>query len=162
MNWRLKHWVEERRRKPGGNWLVLSITGGLVLAVTAQCAFAAEVAAAHFHKDVEPLLQKYCSDCHADGMKKGNVAFDEFKSDDALLSQHDLWLNVLKNLRAGLMPPAKKPRPSVEEQQRLEQWIKSDAFGLDAKSPDPGRVTVRRLNRVEYRHTIRFSRRTVT
>ena len=29
------------------------------------------------------------------------------------------------------------------------------AFGLDAAHPDPGRVTLRRLNRVEYRNTIR-------
>ena len=29
------------------------------------------------------------------------------------------------------------------------------AFEIDPKNPDPGRVTVRRLNRVEYRNTIR-------
>src|SRR5205814_7503756 len=28
-------------------------------------------------------------------------------------------------------------------------------FGLDPAKPDPGRVTVRRLNRVEYRNTVR-------
>lgn len=27
-------------------------------------------------------------------------------------------------------------------------------IGIDPKNPDPGRVTVRRLNRVEYRKTI--------
>jgi hypothetical protein len=112
-------------------------------------------AVAHFRNTVRPVLEKYCSDCHADGMNKGGVAFDQFKSDQALLADHDLWLRVLKNVRAGLMPPANKPRPSYEEQQRLEQWIKYQAFGIDPLNPDPGRVTVRRLNRVEYRNTIR-------
>jgi len=47
------------------------------------------------------------------------------------------------------MPPQKKAHPSHEQLQKLEKWIKYDAFGIDAKHPDPGRVTVRRLNRVE-------------
>jgi len=112
-------------------------------------------AAAHFRKEVQPILVEYCYDCHGDGMNKGKVAFDEFKSDDELLGKHDLWSKVLKNLRAGLMPPEKKPRPSAEDVRRLEKWVKQEAFGIDPKDPDPGRVTIRRLNRVEYRNTIR-------
>src|SRR5438046_97927 len=129
-----------------------------LLAIGALCPSTpgAEIpAAADFRKEVRPILETYCSDCHADGAKKGGVAFDEFKSDEALLADHDLWLRVLKNVRAGLMPPEKKPHPSTQEQARLAEWIKFDAFGINAKNPDPGRVTVRRLNRVEYHHTIR-------
>jgi hypothetical protein len=110
-------------------------------------------AAAQFRKDVQPLLQEYCYDCHGDGAKKGGVAFDELQSDEAILNP-DLWFTVLKYVRAGLMPPRKKPHPSPAEQQKLEHWIKYAAFGIDPKNPDPGRVTVRRLNRVEYRNTI--------
>jgi hypothetical protein len=86
-------------------------------------------------------------------MNKGGIAFDELKTEKAILD-HDLWLKALKNTRAGLMPPAKKPQPSAEECRRLEAWIKYEAFGIDARNPDPGRVTARRLNRVEYRNTI--------
>ena len=39
--------------------------------------------------------------------------------------------------------------------QRLEHWIKYKAFALNPLAPDPGRVTLRRLNRVEYRNTVR-------
>jgi hypothetical protein len=124
------------------------------LAILGGTVSGAEIpAAAEFHKDVQPILKEYCYDCHGDGAKKGQVAFDELASDDTLLN-HDLWLKVLKNVRAGLMPPQKKPRPSAEVEQKLERWIKYAAFGLDPKHPDPGRVTVRRLNRVEYRNTI--------
>ena len=65
--------------------------------------------AAEFRKEVRPLLEHYCFDCHADGANKGNVAFDEFKTDQALLADQEFWLHVLKNLRAGLMPPQKNP-----------------------------------------------------
>src|SRR5438094_6646222 len=112
-------------------------------------------AAAHFRKEIQPILLEYCYDCHGDGMNKGKVAFDEFKSDEELLGKRDLWLAVLKNLRAGIMPPEKKPRPTSEQMKRLEDWIKQGPFGIDPADPDPGRVTIRRLNRAEYRNTIR-------
>jgi hypothetical protein len=110
-------------------------------------------AAVHFRKDVQPILKQFCSDCHLDGAKKGGVAFDEFTADEAA-AQPELWFKVLRNTRAGLMPPRTKPHPSAADQQKLEHWIKYSAFGIDPKNPDPGRVTVRRLNRVEYRNTI--------
>ena len=37
----------------------------------------------------------------------------------------------------------------------MAHWIKTDVFGSDPQDPDPGRVTLRRLNRAEYRNTIR-------
>jgi len=122
-------------------------------AITGPAPGAERPAVAEFHQQIQPILQEYCYDCHGDGAKKGQVAFDELTSDGALLN-HDLWSKVLKNVRVGLMPPLKKPRPSAGEQQQLERWIKYRAFGLDPQAPDPGRVTVRRLNRIEYRNTI--------
>ena len=132
------------------------LVGLSALTVLCPCVSGAEFkAAAHFRKDIQPILTEHCYECHGEGMDKGNVAFDEFKSDDELLGKRDLWWAVLKNLRAGIMPPAKKPRPPEAEKRRLEDWIKYEAFGIDPKDPDPGRVTIRRLNRVEYRNTIR-------
>src|SRR5262245_1556263 len=48
-----------------------------------------------FRKDIQPILVEYCYDCHGDGMKKGNVAFDEFKSDEELLDNRELWWKAL-------------------------------------------------------------------
>jgi hypothetical protein len=116
---------------------------------------AAEKGEVRFKKEIQPLLTEYCSDCHADGAMKGQVAFDEFTSHEQRLGRRDLWLAVLKNVRAGLMPPDKKPQPSAAEKKQLEDWIKSEVFEIDPANPDPGRVTIRRLNRTEYRNTIR-------
>jgi hypothetical protein len=123
-------------------------SGGLVLAAENR-------GVAEFKTQIKPILENYCFDCHADGANKGNIAFDEFKTDQAVLENHELWLHVLKNLRAGLMPPQKKSQPSTEEKDQIERWIKSAVFAVDPQNPDPGRVTIRRLNRVEYRNTIR-------
>jgi mono/diheme cytochrome c family protein len=111
--------------------------------------------ATEFHKEIQPILTEYCSDCHADGAKKGGFAFDAFPNDEAVLGDRGTWLHVLKNLRAGLMPPQKKDQPTEEQKERVEHWIKQAVFEADPENPDPGRVTIRRLNRVEYHNTIR-------
>ena len=115
----------------------------------------AQSPALDYDRDVLPLLKSYCFDCHGDGVSKGQVSFDTFASTTELKAQKSLWLGVLKNLQSGLMPPDKKPKPSPEEIHRIEQWITRESFGLDPANPDPGKVTVRRLNRYEYRNTIR-------
>src|SRR5207253_3323015 len=60
-----------------------------------------------------------------------------------------------KMLRSVMMPPRGRSRPSAEEISQIARWIKYSAFGIDPHNPDPGRVTLRRLNRTEYRNTIR-------
>ncbi|HEX4796054.1 MAG TPA: DUF1592 domain-containing protein [Humisphaera sp.] len=122
---------------------------------TAASAAPAPEPTEQFRKQIQPLLAKYCYDCHGDGEKKGGIAFDELKTDDQLLNNRDLWWRVLKNTRTGLMPPQKKPHPNQEQLVELANWIKYGAFGIDPENPDPGRVTLRRLNRVEYRNTIK-------
>jgi len=111
--------------------------------------------ATEYRKDIEPILKEYCYDCHGDGMDKGKVAFDDFDPDKDLGTSQDLWWRALKNLRAGMMPPPKKPHPSPDQIALIEGWIKARVFDSDPQSPDPGRVTLRRLNRVEYRNTVR-------
>jgi len=115
----------------------------------------AHAAVPDYEKDVLPILENHCYDCHGDGEDKGKVSFDTFKTPEALAAQSDLWLHVLKNVRSDMMPPAKKKRLTADEIVTLENWIKWGALKLDPARPDPGRVTLRRLNRVEYQNTIR-------
>ena len=127
----------------------------LAIAVTAcSSVMAAPSTAADFHKTVEPILTEFCSGCHNSDLKKGGVAFD---ADDpsSLIADKALWLKAFKMLRAEMMPPRGKRRPTAEQIDQVVSWIKYSAFGIDPRDPDPGRVTLRRLNRTEYRNTIR-------
>ncbi len=108
-----------------------------------------------FHQTVEPILKANCYDCHGDGAHKAGLAFDELTTKDDLLHNPQLWWKVLRNTRSHIMPPPDGPVPSAAEQLALEQWIKTAAFGMVPNQFDPGRTTVRRLNRTEYRNTIR-------
>lgn len=107
-----------------------------------------------FQDEIAPLLDQYCYDCHGFGVAKGGVTLDEFDSAEKL-RDHSTWQRVLRNTRADIMPPLDEPKLPPEFKAKLAQWIKREAFALDPARPDPGHVTVRRLNRVEYRNTIR-------
>ncbi len=108
-----------------------------------------------FAKDVQPLLQKYCWDCHGDDAKKGDLNLDRFKTEADVVKERKVWDTVMFNLDNWLMPPAKKDQPTHEERAKLVQWIDAKVFPVDPANPDPGRVTIRRLNRTEYNNTMR-------
>ncbi len=143
-------------RLPVGVVRRMALLSGCVLALGgANLGAGSPAAAADSYKEIEPILESYCFDCHAEGTKKGGVVFDEFRADADAFKDPGLWVQVLKNIRAGMMPPARKERLSPADFAKLEDWIKRDALQLDPNYPDPGHVTLRRLNRVEYRNTIR-------
>ena len=133
---------------------LLTITVFIVLSCSTTC-LAESVGAAVFSEQIEPLLTNYCYECHGYGMSEGGVAFDEFADGEDAVSRRALWFKALRLLRAGIMPPADHERPPTDELAKLAAWIKTYVFEIDPRNPDPGRVTVRRLNRVEYRNTIR-------
>lgn len=113
-----------------------------------------EARATDFAKEIEPILIKYCFDCHGDGMDKGDFALDDYTKLEEHLGDLPLWLTVWENTRTQIMPPSEKKQPTSEERARLIEWIETAVFKLDPADPDPGRVTVRRLNRREYENTI--------
>ncbi len=127
----------------------------LSLDVAANSPADESAAASRYHAHIEPILETYCYGCHGYGSHEGGHAFDEYSSDKALIGDVKLWLAVLKNARSGVMPPPSEDRPTNQERQTLFNWIERDVFKTDPADPDPGRVTLRRLNRVEYRNTVR-------
>jgi hypothetical protein len=109
-----------------------------------------------FARDVQPLLTKYCTDCHNASKKKGGLVLDGFKDQGTALKDPKVWEKVADQLRSGDMPPTGRKKPTLEELDLLNTWIDLEVFKIDCNGKrDPGRVTVRRLNRAEYNNTIR-------
>ena len=71
-----------------------------------------------FRRDVQPILAKYCYDCHGNGVDKGGVSLDEF-NDVSALKDHTLWLRALRNVRSGLMPPAEEEQLPAAQAEKL-------------------------------------------
>jgi hypothetical protein len=111
--------------------------------------------AGQWQREIIPILENYCYDCHADGAKKGDFSLDAFASIAAMQSRRDIWKRVRENLAYELMPPINKDQPSPAERRKLIDWVDAAVFPVDPLHPDPGRVTLRRLNRFEYQNTLR-------
>ena len=125
------------------------------LAITAFASASEPESSERFQKEIKPILTQFCVGCHNTELKKGGIAFDQIDADAAKLENRALWWKTLRMVRAGIMPPKNKPHPEVKQIEQIVSWIKTSAFKIDPLDPDPGRVTVRRLNRTEYRNTIR-------
>ena len=86
--------------------LILSVSQGASVAAQAQPT-GGDAAAAHY-----AVLQRYCVPCHNERNKAnaGGMALDS--ADLTRVGEHaELWEQVVVKLRAGLMPPARRPRP---------------------------------------------------
>jgi hypothetical protein len=109
-----------------------------------------------FRTAVLPLLAKYCTTCHGQSKPKAGLNLAAFQDESSARSNRKAWARVREYIEGGLMPPDDRPQPSREEVGRLTRWIKSALTADDCgRTFDPGRVTIRRLNRAEYNNTIR-------
>jgi hypothetical protein len=109
-----------------------------------------------FVKIAVPFLQKHCYHCHGPDKKKAGIAFHLYKDEPSIIKDRKVWHSVQEMVQAGEMPPMEKPRPTVQETDAFLQVMKDIFARADRTAKrDPGRVTMRRLNRVEYKNTIR-------
>jgi hypothetical protein len=121
------------------------------------CVWSAAAPAQDFQKDVAPFLDKYCYECHDAELAKGHLNLEAFKDDSRFFRDQRVWREVVNQVVSGEMPPPKKKtRPSPAEIEALQTSVHKLLAAAIAKSrTDPGDVTIRRLNRAEFNHTIR-------
>jgi mono/diheme cytochrome c family protein len=104
--------------------------------------------------DYNELVQTYCADCHNDQKKSGSISFDHF---DFAKSEKDVELveKMIRKLQAGMMPPPGNDRPNPAEYASLIAALEAKADGVASARPNPGTKIFPRLNRTEYRNSIR-------
>lgn len=109
-----------------------------------------------FAKAGAPFLERHCVSCHGKEKQKADLAVHEFRDDASLLKNRKKWKSILEAVQHGEMPPDDKPQPTAEERKAFLESARAVFVNFDRNAkPDPGRVTVRRLNRAEYNNTVR-------
>ncbi|MDR3617782.1 MAG: DUF1592 domain-containing protein [Paludisphaera borealis] len=105
---------------------------------------------------VRAMFTKYCNACHVGEKAKGGVDLEKLLGQGPPASHRKPWARLKENVEGGTMPPDDHPQPSQEEINALRDWVDAELKKIDCgRTVDPGRVTIRRLNRVEYDNTIR-------
>jgi hypothetical protein len=109
-----------------------------------------------FAMDVQPLLEKYCYSCHGPDEQTEEVRVDQATGGITVREHREMWERVFQMLKFGSMPPEDELQPSPGERARIVAWLDQALTFLDCdRKHDPGRVTIRRLNRLEYHNSIR-------
>jgi hypothetical protein len=109
-----------------------------------------------FVQDVVPFLQVHCAGCHGGESAEGGIALDEVMDASALRGGGELWEKVVRVVSERQMPPQDEPQPAEDEITKAVAAIHSAMNAIDCGSgTQPGRVTIRRLNRAEYNNTVR-------
>jgi hypothetical protein len=121
----------------------------------ATVSFAGGLAAAEldFDREIQPVLQEFCFECHGPEKQKGDLRLDTLARD---FESAETWHDALDQLKLGEMPPPKAAQPSAEQNERLASWLNSFLReAAEAKRFSEGRVSMRRLTRYEYANTMR-------
>ena len=128
----------------------------LVLVFIAFTANSVKETTPGFSHEGTPFLKQYCFGCHAGDEPAAELALDSFTDNLSLVENREVWDRVLDMLTTGYMPPSDSDQPTSEASEAFVAYIESIFEQADRTAkPDPGRITVRRLNKVEYKNTVR-------
>ena len=108
-----------------------------------------------FNQQIKPLLAAHCSDCHSGGAAAdAGLDLTGFETIDQLLNARKTWNKIRVRVAAKEMPPEEGDPLAEQDHEAMLDWINQLLDSVDCTEIDPGRVTIRRLNRTEYRNTI--------
>jgi hypothetical protein len=107
-----------------------------------------------FEKAILPILDKYCISCHQGEDAFGGIDLAKFRTKEAMIEDRELWEKVARAVQTKVMPPRNRPAPADAERNKFVEWIEK-TIAEECGVREPGRVTMRRLNRLEYNNTIR-------
>ena len=145
-------------RKYAASLLRLATFVALVAAATGQLLATSanpQAPAGHSAAPERALLERYCVTCHNDNLRTAGFSLESLDLGN-ISADAEAWEKVVLKLRAGMMPPAGRPRPDRETYDRLASFLETDLDRAAAASPDPGRSdALRRLNATEYGNAIR-------
>ena len=112
---------------------------------------------ADFDTAVAPLAAQYCADCHsADTASDKAISFAPFIEKPDFQKDREFWNKVALRLHTSEMPPPDAEHPAPEDRAALVKWLRDELDTYSCNGPrDPGSAVLRRLNRTQYRNTVR-------
>src|SRR5471032_3252680 len=104
--------------------------------------------------DHKKMLMQYCTACQNDKLKTAGMSVVPLDANN-LQANQATWEKILRRVSLGEMPLRGAPRPPKERLQQFTQWLAKSLDDQAAAHPNPGRATVRRMNRTEYANAVR-------
>jgi mono/diheme cytochrome c family protein len=100
------------------------------------------------------VLNQYCVVCHNEQLRTAGLVLSKLNVAN-VPEGAEVWEKVIGKLRTGAMPPAGMPRPDKATYDALATYLETALDRAALANPNPGRVSIHRLNRAEYRNAVR-------
>ena len=116
------------------------------------------VVSAQQQVDTHAFMKQYCISCHTQQAKqRGTVPVTLDDLDPANISRDArTWEQVVRKMRAGLMPPSGMPRADKSTHDRFLTVIEGELDRAARATPNPGRTEAfHRMNRKQYQNAVR-------
>ena len=100
-------------------------------------------------KKIRPILEEHCFPCHHDTKRSAGISLKNIFlgiNDTKALIVRDgkVWMNVVKQVESGMMPPSSHSQLSPQEHETLVRTI-NEILYESLSANNPGRVVMRRL-----------------
>jgi len=109
-------------------------------------------------KKIRPILEEHCFPCHHDTKRSAGISlkniFMGINDTKALIVRDGkVWMNVVKQIQSGAMPPRGHPQMTQAENDTLLKTVSKILYS-SLSANNPGRVVMRRLSHSEYQYSI--------
>ncbi|MCE9630551.1 MAG: DUF1592 domain-containing protein [Planctomycetia bacterium] len=127
-----------------------------VIFATTTCVVWAAVPRALLPADQRAFVVAHCGGCHGADEPQANFRIDDLPLAIDSVATAERWQKVLGALNSGEMPPADEPQPeAAAKADFLDVLAKAMVVARKSLADQGGRIAMRRLNRREYRNTLR-------
>jgi len=117
---------------------------------------AADAPHAHLDSKHRAFFKDYCLTCHNAEKHKGKVRLDDIDFTVDSVERADLWQKVLNSINSGDMPPEDEKQPAPDAKTDfLDNLSRTLVTARGRLSDSGGNIAMRRLNRREYKNTLR-------
>ncbi|MCM8532610.1 MAG: DUF1588 domain-containing protein [Lentisphaeraceae bacterium] len=109
-----------------------------------------------FEKPKSELLEKFCYDCHSDGVDKGGFEFDQLMK----LPENDprvqkTWHKIWEVIEKQQMPPTdKKKQPTQAEREEMMISVEKSIFDVHRDKEYAGKIKFMRLSNEQFGNAI--------
>ena len=112
--------------------------------------------AEQLRRKVQPLLEEHCLGCHSGAEPDAGLTLDHFDTPLDFLKGRSVWEKAIQKMEIKEMPPPDSGEISESDRKYLISWLTETINEFECGlEPNPGKVTLRRLNASEYQNTIR-------
>ena len=102
------------------------------------------------------ILDMHCLKCHDERNQKGKFRLDNLPFKISEIETAERWQKVLNAINSGEMPPEnQKQLPSAAKTDFLDDLSKAMVLARKNLTDQKGMITMRRLNRREYKNTLK-------